>query len=113
MKANKRHLARFDALQRLGCIASRIAGLGYAAPDIHHLTEGGRRLGHDHTIPLSPWFHRGVAPHGMSQAEAETKWGPSLAKSKRAFTARFGTERELLEQVNTLLRNIRRGEVVL
>jgi hypothetical protein len=32
--------------------------------DIHHLIEGGRRLGHDRVIPLCPIHHRqGTAEH--------------------------------------------------
>ena len=87
---------RFRKLQELGCIVTLLFLGEYAEPDIHHLTEG-YRLGHSYTIPLSPWFHRGIPPDGMTQKEATEELGPSLALNKKAFVERFGTERELLE----------------
>jgi hypothetical protein len=98
---------RFDALRALGCIVSRIFFGRWEPADIHHLVEGRKRLGHQYTIPLSPWFHRGVPPRWdmrPSEVEAHKDFGPSLARSKRSFVARFGTERELLAHTNTLLK---------
>lgn len=89
---------RVRLLVDLGCIVTRLYFDSYAAPDIHHLTSGGRRIGDEHTIPLSPWYHRGVPIDGMSQAETERIYGPSLAKNRKAFEARFGTQEWLLEQ---------------
>lgn len=90
-----KHQRRYDLLQQIGCIACSIEGAGYAAPDCHHIVEGNKRLGDEYTLPLCPWHHRGVLP---------SKPGPSLAKSKREFVARYGTERELLEKVDRLIR---------
>lgn len=95
---------RFRCLHEIGCIVSRLYLGVYSAPQIHHITEGGRRLGHQYTLPLNPWFHQGQVPPEVVTAEQATRlYGPSLALNKRAFVARFGTERELLEQVNQLL----------
>lgn len=90
-----------DRLQEVGCIACRIR-FGMGAPaDVHHITEGGRRLGHDFTIPLCPWHHRGIS--AFPDRVATEKYGPSLAKSKREFVGEFGTEKTLLHRVNVLL----------
>lgn len=70
---------------------------------MHHLVEGGKRLGHLFTIPLSPWYHRIVVPSGMVEKEAYDMFGPTLEKHKREFVARFGTEHELLRMTNELL----------
>jgi hypothetical protein len=96
---------RFDRLYALGCVVSRLIDLNRWEPaDIHHLVEGRKRLGHQATIPLSPWFHRGVPSRfDMRPSEATAALGPSLAINKRAFIERFGTERQLLDLTNELI----------
>ena len=96
----KAERARFRAMQDLGCIACRPR---VRAPDIHHLVEG-YRLGHSYTIPLCEWHHRGVTFNGMTKERMEEILGASLAVNKRAFITQFGTERELLAEVNELLK---------
>ena len=72
--------------------------------EAHHLTSGGRRLGHDYTIPLGSFHHRGLLPVGMKTThEAVERFGPSLETSKRDFIEKFGTEFELLAETNKLL----------
>ena len=91
--SSKSDLKRYDRLQQIGCIAC-IKDMKYGvSPDIHHLVEGNKRLGNKFTLPLCPWHHRGVG-HGN---------GPSLALNKKAFVAQYGTERELLKEVNEKL----------
>lgn len=95
---------RFAKLRALGCVVSKIYFNRWEPAEIHHLVEGRKRLGHQFTIPLSPWFHRGVPPlPDMRPSEAEKLIGPSLARSKREFVAQFMTERELLEETNKLI----------
>jgi hypothetical protein len=95
---------RFAKLRALGCVVSRIYFNRWEPAEIHHLVEGRKRLGHQFTIPLSPWFHRGVPPlPDMRPSEAEKQIGPSLARSKRDFVARFTTERDLLDKTNELI----------
>jgi len=107
---NKAHLKRFTRLKYdVGCIVTLTFDGIYVEPDIHHILSGGRRIGHDATIPLSPWYHRGVPLDGMSKAAMTETFGPSLAYEKRAFVDRFGSEMELLEITNNVLR-IRWGE---
>lgn len=87
-----------------GCIVSRIKWRTYAPPDVHHLLDGGRNIGHWFTIPLSPWFHRGVTLSGMSQKEMTRVYGPSLELDKDAFETAFGTDRYLWEVVQRLFK---------
>ena len=54
-------------------------------------------MGHDFTIPLCPYHHRGVIQ------DFEVWKGPSLADGKKPFVEHYGTELELLEKVNNLL----------
>lgn len=97
-------IERFAKLRALGCIVSRLYFDRWEPADIHHLVEGRKRLGHQFTIPLSPWFHRGVPPRfDMRPSEATEKLGPSLARSKKDFVERFMSERELLAETNRLI----------
>lgn len=97
-------IERFAKLRAIGCIVSRIYFNRWEPAEIHHLVEGRKRLGHQFTIPLSPWFHRGIPPlPNMRPSEATKEIGPSLALSKRDFVSRFKTERELLEETDKLL----------
>ena len=97
-KADKK---RLDRLSQMGCVCCARYPV-----EIHHCVFNGyRRLsgGHQSTIPLDSWCHRGVPPDGFSVANAEFIIGPSLALNKKAFIAKYGTERELLEKVNHAL----------
>ena len=74
--------------------------------EAHHIVDNGyRRLsgGHQATIPLCPWHHRGEPLADVTVRATKELLGPSLARHKREFVARFGTERELLEKVNDLI----------
>lgn len=100
-KPTRAQRLRFRALQELGCIACIKEGLGYRAPEIHHIVEGHRRLGHDFTLPLCAHHHRGVPFDDlMSLSEMAFFYGPSLGLSKKRFVETYGTERQLLEAVN-------------
>lgn len=106
-RAQKR---RFIDLQMVGCVCCRLEGnAGDYRPepaDIHHLVVGGRRLGHDYTIPLCPWHHRGNSKNGLTTGDMERVYGPSLARSKREFVSRYGTELCLLELANRHLERL-------
>lgn len=72
--------------------------------EIHHLLDGGRRIGHEATVGLSPWHHRGVCDPGMTSGQMELMFGPSLAYSgAKRFRAAFGTDEELLRMQNRLI----------
>lgn len=91
---------RFRILQELGCVACRLEGRYGVAPQIHHITDRGRRMGHQYTVPLCPWHHQGIPPNGLTTPEAERVAGPSLERSKARFVERYGTEMELLERID-------------
>ena len=105
-KPTKAQQARFDALKELGCICCwNFHGIKTGA-EIHHIVDKGYRKhsgGHDATLPLCPWHHRGITPGSVNPSHMEFMWGPSLARSKRWFIREFGTERQLLETVNAML----------
>ncbi len=86
---------RFAKLVELGCIACLKSHSGYRAPDIHHIISGGRRMGNEFTLPLCPEHHR-VPSTG-------TVVGPSLADGSKVFAAKFGTQMQLLREVNELI----------
>jgi hypothetical protein len=86
MKIKERqHLAKVAAI---GCIACRKIGFSDTPAEIHHIREGqgmGQRASNYETIPLCPNHHR-LMPDAIHQSKAN-------------FIERFGSERELLEEV--------------
>ena len=98
------HRRRFDAIKDRGCIACRQRGLRKVYPEVHHLTESGRQLGHDFTVGLCPWHHR-AQPFGdwLDAPRCRAALGPSLAEGSKPFYAAFGGNAELLERQNKLL----------
>lgn len=98
---------RLEQLAGMRCIACVIEGCRQPGhTEVHHIVDKGTRKhsgGHDSTIPLDSWHHRGIPPEGMKVDEALFLFGPSLALHKKRFIETYGTERELLEIVNGLL----------
>jgi len=81
-KAEKR---RFQIIrEELGCVACGLLGC-----QAHHLLSGGRRISHSHTIPLCPGCHTG--PN-------------SIHKRKRWFRDLYGTDDELLDRTDALVK---------
>lgn len=103
---SKRDIARYDALLGYGCVACKQNG-DYRTPEMHHIVDKGYRKhsgGNQATLPLCEWHHRGVRFGTIiSDAFMTHAYGPSLAHSKSGFVMRFGSERELLEQVNQVI----------
>lgn len=103
----KAESARMDAIKELGCILGHKLDLGWVPAEIHHLTIGGKhgskRRGHEFTIGLNPWSHRGEPFNGLTTAQCMEMFGPSYAKQPRAFRELIGTDDELLAYQNQLL----------
>ena len=78
--------AWMDAIVRIGCICCVRMGWGQTPAEVHHMLEGGRKLGHMWTIPLCMSHHR---------AGLNNKQIVSRDHNQRRFEARYGTEREL------------------
>lgn len=101
----KAEQARMDAMKEKGqcvaCYQRGIHGRGYV--EIHHLLSGNRRIGHLASVSLCSYHHRSVLPEGMTRAEAEEVFGPSLANGSKPFRAEFGSDKELLDLQNALL----------
>lgn len=94
-KPTKAHIARFEKLRALGCICCKKAGSGYRAPDIHHILSGGFRIGDHASLPLCPEHHRFPSTGAVV--------GPSLADGSKVFAAKWGSQMELLAEVNRLI----------
>lgn len=99
--------ARFDAIWEIGCIVARSLGLGFVPCEIHHLTIGGKhgapRRGHDFSVGLNPWSHRGEPFGGMSADTCERLFGASYARQPRRFRQEVGSDDYLLDLQNTLI----------
>jgi len=82
--------AWMDWIVARGCVACQRDGLGHRAAAVHHILRGGQRMGHLHTLPLcDPGHHQGGQPLGMVSRHP---W-------KARFEARYGTEHELLAEL--------------
>ena len=90
---------RFVELQQYGCLACRKLGF-VQPPDIHHQLSGGKRIGDHATIPLCPYHHRGVwVDRFVRFSLAQAHLGPSLALEPKAFRTMFGTDEQLLAEI--------------
>jgi hypothetical protein len=106
---NKIDRARLAKIKSFGCLACAQDGRRWQS-DAHHVVSNGyRRLsgGHQNTISLCPWHHRGLLPDGYTTSRATAEFGPSLAVNKREFVNRYGTERQLLAKINAKLDRIK------
>src|SRR5690554_1066325 len=95
---------RLEALAGMRCIACTVEGVDQPSrTEVHHIVDKGYRKhsgGHDSTLPLCGWHHRGECKEGYTAAHMRGYYGPSLALHKRDFVGVYTTERELLEVVN-------------
>lgn len=90
-KAEREHLSRVAAL---GCIVCRNLGYGETPAEIHHIRTGqgvAQRASNYSSIPLCHPHHR-TGGHGVA-----------VHAGKQTWEKNFGTELELLEQVNNEL----------
>ena len=86
---NKADRAHLSLVAQLGCIVCRNQGYGESPAEIHHIRSGmglAKRAEHTDSIPLCPGHHRTGG------------YGVAFHAGKKAWEAKFGTERELLEQ---------------
>lgn len=104
-KPTKAHVARFEAIKSIGCVACRKRGLAmFCGPtECHHLLSVGKRRGHDATIPLGSWHHRSVTWRTLTAKQMTEQFGPSLSRGSKLFHAEFGTDDELLDETNRLI----------
>lgn len=84
-KAERDHMG---AVAALGCVVCRNLGFGETPAEVHHIGNGtlGKKASNFETIPLCEIHHRNGG-HGVA-----------VHAGRKTFEARYGTERELLEQ---------------
>lgn len=92
MNLNERK--HYDKLTQMGCIVCKNLSYGYSAPHIHHIRHGagiGRKNPYWKAIPLCPNHHLNGG------------YGVAIHAGQKAFEQAYGSEEQLLEQVNKLL----------
>jgi hypothetical protein len=99
---------RSPIIRAMHCIACFQEGQEQPNPtEEHHLNLGGKagqkRRGDDYSVPLCQWHHRAVMVHGHTAADMDALYGPSLARTSRAFREAYGTDDELLLAINNKL----------
>lgn len=117
-KPTKAEQLRLDRIHEMPCIACEMeAGWSKARreppleqplpTEAHHLVDKGTRKhsgGHDATIPLCRWHHRGEIIYPLSGREMRQLHGPSFALNKKVFVALYGSERDLLAVIDGRLK---------
>ena len=100
---NKSDLSRMAAIKASGCILCLLV-TGKTCPcDVHHLTSGSRRRGHQYTIGACPFHHRGLVPDNHTKQSMSGLVGPSYAWGRRGFQEFFGLDDLLLKIQNLVL----------
>lgn len=103
-RPTKEEAQRMKIIKQMGCMLTwaKFGEKKYA--EIHHIVMPGKRLGHWYTIPLSPWYHRGIPDAGKTKDEMRAQFGASLADGKRAFVASHHyTELELWQKLQVVM----------
>lgn len=96
-ESDKNHLSR---VAEIGCVVCKNEGFGNTPAAIHHIRDGygrGQRAPHSETLPLCPAHHQ----HGDGTPKYKGQVGYHF--NPKAFEKKYGTERELLEQVRRIL----------
>lgn len=102
-KPVKHEQKRIDSMLRLGCVACAVIEIPYAIAEVHHLLDGGHRMGHWYTIPLCSGHHRGVWSLDQRQA-IERYYRIAISDGRKVFVRIYGTERSLWERVQRRLK---------
>jgi hypothetical protein len=95
---SERH--RMAWMKEDGCIACRQEGRNAVQADVDHEVIGGKRTGHNRTIPLCPWHHRGIPPFNWTASMARIELGPTKCNEMREFYERFGSFSEMVDATN-------------
>lgn len=92
--------AHYGRVAALGCVVCRNLGYQDSPAEVHHLrkhTGAGRKEHYTNSIPLCPVHHR--------QGDGSERFNGELGYhvAPRSWEAQYGTQAQLLEQVNRLL----------
>ena len=98
--ANQATAHRLSVLSGAGCIPCMIDGWWEPA-EIHHVLNGQYRHAdeHRHTYPACAWHHRGVPP-----IDVYFDFGPSMAVAPRDYRDRYGSEEQLVQIADAIVR---------
>ena len=91
----KKEADRFDKMRELGCIVCLNTMGVNTPPAIHHIDGKTKEGCHDLTIPLCPSHHQYKSNNSI--------WVSRHGDGRAAFERAYGTERELLKQVNEMI----------
>lgn len=72
--------------------------------DYQHMKSGNIRMGHMHGYALCAWHHRRVPFDGCTPSYMVKMYGPSLLDGGKTFAKAYGSEKELWERQNQILR---------
>jgi len=90
---------RMELIKGLGCVACVLAQWPDVQCEVHHVVEGRVRLGHDKTMGLCLWHHRGECANGYqgyTKQQMSGMIGPSLAHGSYNFAENFGSQATLV-----------------
>lgn len=95
---------RIDAMRKLGCVACAVIGIpNINNLELHHLLDGGVRMGHYFSIFLCRGHHQGDWTQGQLEWIAPAQ-RIAICDGRKLFNAIYGTERMLWERVQDKLR---------
>lgn len=99
---------RLDIIHRLPCLACVQEGCQQPSKtEAHHLVDKGTRKlsgGHQATLPICGWHHRGEPAWDSSVRGMKAYYGPSMFHHGKEFTERYGTQRQLLARTNAVIK---------
>jgi len=94
---------RIEAMKRFGCVACAVLGVPNLNDlELHHILDGGVRMGHYFSIFLCAGHHQGRWTEGQLDW-IEPKQRFAISDGRKRFNAVYGTERSLWERVQKKL----------
>lgn len=96
---NRMEELRVQRMVRLGCVCCAYFDQPTPAVEVHHILDGGRRMGDWFTIPLCISHHRG----GLWSVAVPQKYRVSISSGSKAFDAVFPSQMELWTMVQQRL----------
>lgn len=100
---------RVEIIKEIGCICCLMEGLGKRYCEWDHLTISGFTQGHNFSIGICPWHHRGICEEDMTSSMMLAKYGPSKAKGSKTFHQKYGYQEFLLGYQNKLIEDYING----
>ncbi len=101
-KPTKAEADRIEKMLRLGCVACAELFL-WMTPEVHHIVEGNKRLGHWYTLPLCPGHHRNIwLPEQCLVIPKDMIC--SIAHGSKQFLQYYSDERTMWERVQKKLK---------